>query len=77
MDKFFNPKNSKNFKSYHDDINFQNSLSESISNIEEIKLLRCNECYSIPLIYSIEKEDFKIFVINKCRCMKYNEIKPL
>ena len=57
--------------------NFENEKSEFFSILEQPKFLRCDECFSIPLIYSVFLENKQIILIYKCKCMKYNEIKPM
>jgi hypothetical protein len=57
--------------------NIENEYSEFFTNFEQLKILRCNDCFIIPLIYSVCKENDDIIVIYKCRCMRSNEIKPM
>ena len=57
--------------------NIENQYSEFFTTFDQLKILRCNECFIIPLIYSVCQENNDIIVIYKCRCMKYNEIKPM
>ncbi len=57
--------------------NIENNYSEFFTNFEQLKILRCNDCFTIPLIYSVYQEKNEIIVFYKCRCMNYNEIKPM